>query len=63
MAKHQDLVRKESRLLMERIRGNSATLSETREENLALIEKVGETNRQLGALGEELVARLPKGGT
>jgi voltage-gated sodium channel len=67
MAKHQDLVREESRLLMERIRGNSTTLSEMREEmreeNRALIEKVEESNRQMSALREELAARPPGGGT
>lgn len=51
MAKHQDLVREESRLLMERIRANSETLKEMREEN----------NRQLSALREELARRLPEG--
>ncbi len=63
MARHQDLVRAESRALMEKIRANSTTLSEMREENRALIEKVEESNRQLGALHEELTRRLPIDGT
>ncbi len=63
MAKHQEMVRAESRVLMERIRANSTTLSEMREENRALVEKVGETNQQISALREELAARPPEGGT
>ena len=63
MAKHQELVREESRVLMERIVANSTALSEMREENRALIEKVGENNRQLGALRVELARRLPGDGT
>jgi voltage-gated sodium channel len=57
MAKHQDLVREESRLLMEKIEGNNETLNELREENRALVEKVEDNNRLLSALREELARR------
>ncbi|MEE8608062.1 MAG: hypothetical protein V3S55_10665, partial [Nitrospiraceae bacterium] len=63
MAKHQEMVREESRVLMERIVANSTALSEMREENLALTEKVGENNELLSALREELARRLPGDGT
>jgi voltage-gated sodium channel len=57
MAKHQDLVREESRALMEKIQGNNKQLNEMREENRALMEKVEENNRQLSALREKLARR------
>ena len=63
MAKHQEMVREESRVLMERIVANSTALSEMREENRALTEKVGENNELLSALREELARRLPIDGT
>ncbi len=57
MATHQDLVRAESRVLMEKIEGNNETLIELREENRALVEKVEDNNRLLSALCEELARR------
>ena len=57
MAKHQDLVREESRLLMEKIEGNNETLNELREENRELVEKVEDNNQLLSALREELARR------
>ncbi len=63
MAKHQEMVREESRVLMERIVANSKALGEMREENRALTEKIGENNKLLSALREELARRLPEDGT
>lgn len=57
MAKHQDMVRAESRVLMEKIEGNNETLNELREENRSLVEKVEDNNRLLSALREELARR------
>lgn len=57
MAKHQDMVRAESRVLMEKIEGNNETLNELREENRTLVEKVEDNNRLLSALREELARR------
>ena len=65
MAKHQDLVREESRLLMERIRANSTTLGEMREavglcKGRALTEASGgitlTTVREVASTGVDLLS-------